>query len=240
MNKSNTIKELSSALAKAQAEVKNPHFDAMNPHFKSKFASLGAVREVVIPAFTKHGLSISQWPVSNDGHAGCVTHLAHSSGEWIEETFLIPVDKHNAHGYASAVTYSKRIAMQSVAGVVGDEDDDANAAVGDNVAGDRSEPKSYNAKKDAFERMNADEQAFLRGISLDVIAMLQEGRDDEAYGFLRNKNLDSEEQVAIQHLFDSKQRSALAKAGESWKALHNASAREQHRNNRPEGQKAAA
>lgn len=108
------------------------------------------------------------------------------------------------------------------------------------VKADRSEPKTYNPKKDAFDRMTKDEQEFLRSIAADVIALLDEERTDEAYGFLRNKNLDTEEQVAIQHLFDSKQRSALAKAGESWKALHNASAREQHRNNRPEGQKAAA
>lgn len=238
MNKSQSIKALSEALAKAQGEVKNPHFDAVNPHFKSKFASLGAVREAVIPVFTKHGLSLSQWPVSNEGHAGCVTHLSHSSGEWIEETFLIPVDKHNAHGYASAVTYSKRIAMQSVAGVVGDEDDDANAAVGENVEGKRdpSEPKTYNAKKDTFERMSADEQEFLRKISANVIALLDENRQDDAYGYLRNQGLDTEEQAAIQYLFDSKQRSALAKAGEHYKAVQNAGERAKHQQSRPAAQ----
>jgi hypothetical protein len=59
----------------------------------------------------------------------------------MEEVFYIPVDKHNAHGYASAVTYSKRISMMSIAGVVGDTDDDGNAAVGDNVKGEKASPK---------------------------------------------------------------------------------------------------
>lgn len=100
---------------------------------------------------------------------------------------------------------------------------------------DRSEPRTYNPKKDAFERMPKDEQEFLRKIAADVIALLDEERNDDAYGFLRNQNLDVEEQVAIQHLFDSKQRSALAKAGEHYKAVQNAGAREQHRNSRPRG-----
>ena len=129
MNSSETIKNLADALAKAQGELKNPRFDSVNPHFKSKFASLAAVRDAVIPAFSKHGISVSQWPIGSDGHAGCKTILAHASGEWIHESFIIPVDKPNAHGYASAVTYAKRISLQSIAGVVGDEDDDGNAAV---------------------------------------------------------------------------------------------------------------
>lgn len=129
MNKSASIANLAAALSKAQGELKNPRFDATNPHFKSKFASLAAVREAVIPVFARHGLSLCQFPIAEDNKAGCITHLAHESGEWMEEAFLIPVDKGNAHGYASALTYAKRLSMQSVAAVVGDEDDDGNAAV---------------------------------------------------------------------------------------------------------------
>jgi hypothetical protein len=218
MLKSDSIQALSAALALAQAEVKNPHFDSTNPHFKSKFASLGAVIESVIPVFTKHGLTVTQWPVSDSGAAGCITHLAHSSGEWMEERFLIPVDKHNAHGYASAVTYSKRIAMQSVAGVVGDVDDDGNQAVGDNVKGEKqTNGGSYNAKKDAFEAMPPDEQEFLRKIAANVSALISEDRAYDAYGYWRAQNLDADEMVAIQHLWDSKERSALTKAAEQWK-----------------------
>ena len=129
MNKSESIANLSAAMAKAQAEMHNPRFDSTNPHFKSQFASLAAVREAVIPVLARHGLSLTQFPVTGEGRAGCINHLAHESGEWMEEAFLIPVDKSNAHGYASALTYAKRLSMQSVVGVVGDEDDDGNAAV---------------------------------------------------------------------------------------------------------------
>lgn len=211
MLKSDSIKELSAALAKAQAKLKNPHFDSTNPHFKSKFASLAAVRNEVIPAFASEGLSITQWPVAEGNYAGCITHISHASGEWMEERFLIPIDKANAHGYASAVTYAKRISMQAVAGVVGDEDDDGNAAVGDNVAG-----KNLNAltemKQDAFEALPEDEKTFLRGLAADVTALVQEGRTSEAFGMIEHKHLDTEEKLALWHLLDSKTRAAIKAA----------------------------
>lgn len=212
MNKSTSIKSLSEALAKAQATVKNPHFDAMNPHFKSKFASLAAVREAVIPVFSLHGLSVSQWPVSQEGFAGCTTHLAHASGEWIEETFLIPVDKHNAHGYASAVTYAKRIAMQSVAAVVGDEDDDANAAVGDNVAG----AKGATPTGGVWEALSIDQQNHLMDICYRVRTLLKKNDVAGAYAELTADDLDGREnlKVALWSRFDSKERRALGDHGD--------------------------
>ena len=130
MRTSDSVKNLLTALVAAQKELKNPHFDSTNPHFKSRFASLAAVRAEVIPAFGRHGLSVSQWPIAANHSAGCLTFIGHTSGEFMEESFLIPVDKPNAHGYASAVTYAKRISMMSVAGIVGDDDDDGNAAAG--------------------------------------------------------------------------------------------------------------
>lgn len=134
MNKSPTIAALSAALAKAQAELRNPKFDSVNPHFRSSFASLSAVREAVIPVFAKHGLSLSQFPTAHEGKAGCINHLAHESGEWMEEPFLIPCDKQNSHGYASALTYARRLSMQSVAGVCGDADDDGNGSVNNGLS----------------------------------------------------------------------------------------------------------
>jgi hypothetical protein len=128
MNKSESIKELAVALVKAQAELKNPAFDSTNPHFKSKFASLAAVREAVLPVLTKYGLAITQFPKGSDGAAGVVNVLIHTSGEWLEEDCLLPLDKNNAQGAGSAVTYARRYSLQAIAGVVADEDDDANAA----------------------------------------------------------------------------------------------------------------
>jgi hypothetical protein len=163
----------------------------------------------VIPTFAKHGLSITQWPVSEEGKAGCRTHLAHASGEWMEEVFLIPVDKHNAHGYASAVTYSKRIAMQSVAGVVGDEDDDGNLAVGDNVKGERR----ITPTGGVFESLTVDMQNHLLDIAHRVHALIAKGDIAGAWDELTEQDeaLDADHKVALWSRFDSKERSALKK-----------------------------
>jgi hypothetical protein len=125
---SESITNLVKALLAAQMELKNPAFDSKNPHFNSKFASLAAVRECVLPVLNKHGLILSQFPKSADGRAGVVNILAHTSGEFLEEECLLPLDKNNAQGAGSAVTYARRYSLQAIAGVVADEDDDANAA----------------------------------------------------------------------------------------------------------------
>jgi hypothetical protein len=129
MNKSEQINELAKALAVAQGEMHNPAFDAKNPHFRSAYASLASVRNTVLPVLSKHGLSIIQMPVNVEGNPAVSTMLLHASGQFVEDTFTLPADKQNAHGYGSALTYLRRYSLMAVAGVVGDDDDDGNAAV---------------------------------------------------------------------------------------------------------------
>ncbi len=222
MNRSESIAQLAAALAKAQGNLKNPHFDSMNPHFKSKFASLAAVREAVIPTLAAHGLSLSQWPVSNGTSAGCVTLLAHDSGEWLEEVFTIPIDKANAHGYASAVTYAKRISMQSVCAVVGDEDDDGNGAIEKPVPA----LSAAAVKQDAFDELEPDEQTWITDLAQAVTAMVSSGsiKDaadeiDFAIPQVGEKRLPkaTEYKVALWGKLDSKTRTALTKYRNSLK-----------------------
>lgn len=123
---------LAAALAKANAEIHNPSFDKENPHFRSKFASLAAVRNALVPIYAKHGLSIIQdLQTTTEGAVACYTIILHESGE--EKTFgplIIKPTKPDAQGIGAAGTYAKRIALQGVACVVGDDDDDGEAAVG--------------------------------------------------------------------------------------------------------------
>jgi hypothetical protein len=129
MNKSESVKELAGALAKAQAEMKNPAYDAKNPHFKSQYASLAAVREVVLPVLSKYGLAVVQLLGNAEGDITCETILLHESGEWLSGTLAIKPTKADAHGAGSAATYCRRYSLMAIVGVVGDEDDDGNAAV---------------------------------------------------------------------------------------------------------------
>lgn len=217
--KSESIKELATALAKAQGELHNPKFDAQNPHFKSKFASLAAVREAVIPVLAKHGLSLSQWPLAEGSFAGCRSVLAHSSGEWMEEAFLIPVDKGNAHGYASAVTYAKRLSMQAIAAVVGDEDDDGNGAVGNGT----NKPNGISGAAvlaDEYDKLTTDEKTFIDDLATGIKSWAEKGQFFEALDEMdagipyhpRPGSKDQEYKAALQSRLDSKTLTALKKA----------------------------
>jgi hypothetical protein len=127
---SESTAKLDAALAKAQGEFAAAIKDSNNPAFKSKYADLTAVMEAIRPALTKHGISLTQWPVhSTDNRVHMVTRIAHD-GEWIRGTFSMPCDKQNAHGYGSIVSYLRRYCVSSCLGVVTDLDDDGNAASG--------------------------------------------------------------------------------------------------------------
>lgn len=125
------INELAAALAKAQAEIQNPKFDSVNPHFKNRFSSLAAVRNAVVPVFAKHGLSILQNLTNAPEHSvSCETIILHASGQTLRlGPFAMPASKPDAQGLGSAATYARRYSLLGAAGVAGEEDDDGNAAV---------------------------------------------------------------------------------------------------------------
>lgn len=168
MNKSDSIVELSKALHAAQGEMSGAKKGAKNPFFNSSYADLGAVVDAVRTPFFNHGLSYSQFPVYQDGMAGVVTILMHTSGEWIESTLLLPVGKKDAQATGSAITYARRYALQSIAGIPS-EDDDGNAASQQNqrhTANTAGNP-DIDLIKDAVKRKDFD---FIRSEWGGVIA----------------------------------------------------------------------
>jgi hypothetical protein len=134
--------DLAKALAAAQGEMSNPQFDSANPHFKNRFASLAAVRNAVIPVLARHGISCSQDLRTVENGVACVTVLTHESGQ--QQMFgplVIPATKPDAQGFGSAATYARRYSLMAVAGVVGDDDDDANAASGKPAQAESIDPR---------------------------------------------------------------------------------------------------
>ena len=132
----NTKKNLATALAKAQAECQNVVMNKVNPHFRSKYADLAAVRDAVIPAFTKHGLSIVQAPTT-DGFSGfsLETRIMHQSGEELVFNFPLPPDVTKMQAVGSAISYARRYTLSALAGIASEEDDDGNAATNTNGGG---------------------------------------------------------------------------------------------------------
>lgn len=127
MKTSETINKIAPALVKAQAAMLPLIKDSNNPFFKSKYADLKAVTAACYPALQENGISIIQGVDECDGVIDVKTRLLHSSGEWIETSCPVGIEKSNAQGYGSAITYGRRYALQAAVGIA-PEDDDGNAA----------------------------------------------------------------------------------------------------------------
>lgn len=124
-----STEKLDIALAKVQGEIKPALKDSANPFFNSTYADLAAVWEVARAPLSKHGVNITQWPVSStDGRLTLVTRLAHA-GEWMKCTFSIPVVKQDPQGFGSATTYARRFTLMAALGIA-PVDDDGNHATG--------------------------------------------------------------------------------------------------------------
>jgi hypothetical protein len=125
--RSASIAALAAALAKAQGEMEGAAKGNTNPHFKSKYADLASVWDACRGPLAKNGLAVLQ-PVSADGARVTVTTiLAHSSGDWIEESLTMTAQQNTPQGVGSAITYGRRYGLASMVGIA-PEDDDGNAA----------------------------------------------------------------------------------------------------------------
>jgi len=123
------LNELAAALAKAQGEIHPAPKDADNPFFKSKYASLPAVREAMQQAFADNGLSVVQIPEVIDGQLRLRTILLHASGQTLDcGSLSADVDLSNPQKIGSAITYFRRYSLAAISQTVADEDDDGNAA----------------------------------------------------------------------------------------------------------------
>lgn len=132
MNKSESIAEISKALATFQQEVKQPLKDADNPFFKSKYVPLENVVEAISDYGPRNGLSFVQWALNDEnGRVGVATLLMHTSGEFIEfDPVFMNADKNTPQGAGALITYLKRYSLSAIYGITSDADDDANGVSG--------------------------------------------------------------------------------------------------------------
>jgi hypothetical protein len=129
MRTSASIAELADALCKAQGKMGGATKDSTNPFFKSKYADLGSVIKAIKEPFYAAGLSYVQFPVSSEEGIGVLTRLMHCSGEWLEQEYYVPLAKRDAQGAGSCITYARRYALQSIAGIPSEDDDGQAASV---------------------------------------------------------------------------------------------------------------
>lgn len=130
MKKSDSITNLSTALLKAQAEIKNAPKSAINPHFNNKYVPLDEMIPVCKEALNANGISFIQG--AEQSESGDVLHLStmllHTSGEWLESTLTMKPSRNDPQGIGSCITYARRYSLAAICGVASEEDDDGNAA----------------------------------------------------------------------------------------------------------------
>ena len=154
------LTELYMALAKARSEFDEVVFDSTNPHFQTRYITLGAIQRATVPALTKNGLLIIQLPITkNDGQCLLVTKLVHTSGAKIEFDFWVPPTAKTPHAYGSAITYSKRYCQIALLNIFGEDgDDDGNLASG-SKPNKATTKNSNNKNKNNDLQTQADEMA---------------------------------------------------------------------------------
>lgn len=215
------MKELCSALVKAQGEIGAAIKDSTNPHYKSKYADLSSVVSAIKPIAAKHGLGFFQRFGSAENGVAVETIIVHESGERLETGLLfVPASKQDAQGYGSAITYARRYSLQTAFGVPAD-DDDGNAAAA-------SAPKAgvISPVKESAKNLNADPVKVAKVVTALVDLHTQETEEDDGetdwdWCYVEQVDpLTQDERLAVWNALagQSKVRSRIKKAQEAIKA----------------------
>lgn len=153
-------KTLVEALIEFQKDLPAVGLDGDNPHFKSKFATLGNVTKEVLPRLNAVGLSYTVGSFVDNGVLILDAHLLHESGE--SRSMQFPITATDPQKVGSAVTYYRRYALAALTGVVADVDDDGNTASQKTVGEQRAERPTPPAAAQARATNDAPSQAQVR------------------------------------------------------------------------------
>jgi hypothetical protein len=201
------MKNIASALVRAQRGFAPALKTSTNPHFRSKYVDLAGCIEAVVDALNAAGIALIQRTSEDSTGVTVETVFVHESGEMMECGKLhVPASKQDAQGYGSALTYARRYSLMAAAGIA-PEDDDGNAA------SRTLTPKVSATKTDLVPPTRM-------AVVADVAAAIDErisandliGAFEEYLGIT-----DVEEKTALWGMLDSKTRSSIKKHAESLK-----------------------
>lgn len=149
------IDKLAGALAKAQADLKNPPKNKTarirmkeGGSYTYHYADLADILDSVRETLSKNGLAVTQI-VTRVGDANVLlTRLLHVSGQFVESVYPLP-QACGAQEMGSAITYARRYSICPILGIAGETDDDAQQAE------ESAETAQEEKKREAFERLEA-------------------------------------------------------------------------------------
>lgn len=158
------IKQIASALVKAQKEFGPPLKAKTNPAFRSKYADLGACIEAVIDGLNNNGIMLMQPCHEVESGVTVETIFIHESGEVYSAGKLhVPAVKQDPQGYGSALTYARRYSLMSACGIA-PEDDDGNMASGNKAPNARTPSSAPKPTPSAPAKLNAQEIEHIKSL----------------------------------------------------------------------------
>ncbi len=180
MPSSTSIGSLAKALTKAKLTMEAPTKNKVNPHFKSAYADLAAIKSSYQKALGDNGLSIVNTMSFTEGHLLLRTSLVHAeSGEWIASDYPIPTfSKPQETG--SAVTYGRRYNVCALLDIVAEDDDDGNAASNPGAASLGPAPvKTKEEKAEATEAKFEDRQKEAQRLAFECADFSKKSPEEE-------------------------------------------------------------
>lgn len=153
------IHRLVEALAKAQAKITAPERNRSvkvetraGGTYSFKYATLDHIIEKIRGPLTENGLWFTQIMKDDQGTYILDTRLLHASGQWIACQMPLIWDGNGGNQqFGSALTFMRRYALTSLLGIAAEEDDDANAADGNQMTDRKPTTPKPDVMSDAIQ-----------------------------------------------------------------------------------------
>lgn len=124
MKQSESIKAIAPVLLTCQTLFGAAVKKSVNPHLNSRYADLAAVMDAVKKILNDNGILFVQTACSSADGVGVETTLIHvSTCEFIGEVLILPLSKKDPQAAGSAITYARRYGLQSICGLLSEDDD---------------------------------------------------------------------------------------------------------------------
>lgn len=206
-------KEIYTALAKAQQEIKNADANIENEFLNKKYADLASCLNAVRGPLSDNGIAVIQLTEDQSPTVlGIRTILAHESGQTIEDVITMSPPKLDPQGVGSCRTYMRRYSLIALCGIAGALDDDAEGTKKDpndypRISVGETEAIIYKADELFGERADAAVAKMLAKVfgGVAVVGDIREGEKDVAIKALENskKLMERNEKAAAKREADA-------------------------------------
>jgi hypothetical protein len=198
------MKNIATALVKAQKAFGPALKTATNPHFRSRYADLSACVEAVMDGLNDNGIALVQQLHEAEHGVIVETVFIHESGEMLNcGKLFVPAVKHDAQGFGSALTYARRYSLMAACGIA-PEDDDGNAA-------SKAKTPIITPNQNAGADLPAAEKEYLEELAGQLVDLVNAERPEDAKTHLHTQNLEDEQKLYLWSKLPSNVRSAIKK-----------------------------